>query len=202
MHKIVLLCLMVSVVGAQETRLSNLEQLQALGQQLLKDSLAIHPGKTDSAALILQANHEMSTKNWFVENMLVKWAREKGFEKIVRGDRETDRTLVYRLEYQPIALKVRYLDHSESFVNRHCSLAFYALLTDPGDAVLFSGTLADSVVDRVPKDAVNELENAELEFTIGTRATTASWLSKSFEPFLVSSVTGIVIYLFYSFRSR
>jgi len=67
--------------------------------------------------------------------------------------------------------------------------------------VSFQKIFAESAADTLAKKNLPHLEDQRLPFTIGRRENreeNSGWL----EPILITSATGVVIYLFYSLRSR
>jgi hypothetical protein len=67
--------------------------------------------------------------------------------------------------------------------------------------VRFQKIFSESAADTLAKNYLPRLEEQNLPFTIGRRENreeNSGWL----EPILITSATGVVIYLFYSLRSR
>ena len=77
----------------------------------------------------------------------------------------------------------------------------FRILGEPEGRVLWSGTLEKHLVDTVDQETIPSLEDEHMRFTQGSYVQ-ADKEAGILQPILVATVTGVVVYLFYAFRSR
>ncbi len=83
---------------------------------------------------------------------------------------------------------------------REVRVGFHLQIISPEQKIVYSGQVERDFVDRISPGEVDRVENPELPFTVGTKATSA-FINKIVEPVLISGATLTVIYLFYILRS-
>jgi len=96
--------------------------------------------------------------------------------------------------------KIRYEKAKKKTFKRKSSIDLFIKIVSPDQEILLSQTAQHAVQDTIKKSDINRVENPRLEFTVGNRPTSL-WLN-IVEPVAVSLVTGMIIYSFYTFRSR
>ncbi len=198
---ILLLFFANSYIASARNLKTNIDLLSELYFQLIQGML-YGEKIPDSSQIVIQP-FESSASNWLIENEIIKWAKEVGFEKCVVGkSAEDDKSkLDYLLQYKILSLSVEYGDglNSEE-IGRTLKAEIYLRLLAPSRQVLFSGVRKKTLHDEILKKDIQHVENEKYLFTIGEKK--QSFLSKALEPAIVSLVTGGIIYMFYSYRSQ
>ncbi len=82
---------------------------------------------------------------------------------------------------------------------RYIYLDYYIKLTQSDNKVLLSEQYTNTYQDTIKSDQINQLQDINYPFTIGKKQ---SKIKNIFEPLLIMSVTGTIIYIFYAFRSK
>jgi len=195
----------------------------SIGQNQVADNLTIFSNLISNAILKI-ANEldfesdckiflkDLKAKNdteWLFQKELFQILNQKGISQyyLFPADEEYnfDENLCnIVIILRPIKLSVDYrskLNAKESdVITRHIKVDFFSQVQKK-DTVIYSNTFQERFFDEISKKVIPTLENKNYKFTCGP-PTPANFLNKFFEPLITIAVTGIIIYMFYSFRSK
>jgi hypothetical protein len=177
-------------------------KLVAGNPDILKGAICIHnrgPG------------HEA---DWLFETRLIKYLKSVGVNDIFIPDNsqtcsslDEGRGTLHEVDYQVHDIRIGYSREKASIAaelrhrrNVAMTVAF-RVLAQPDGKVLWSDELKQQSVDLVSTQAIKALEEETVDFTHG-HFVEQEESTGVLQPLLVTTVTGIVIYLFYAFRSR
>ncbi len=179
---------------------TNVEQYGTLYQQVF-DHVFSPVNIQTSIPIVL--NRMVSTPStWIMEQHLHRWIQEKGCNQIFTS-RPDSISSYYQIDYQPVSNQVHYKVHpadSDSLL-RTLWVKCYLRLTHPDNRLIVSTTQVDSITDIIGPDELERIENSQLPYTQGEKPENRNW-RRFVEPTIVSVITGVVIYSFYSLRSR
>ena len=113
---------------------------------------------------------------------------------------------MYRLKLQNMGAQIFYRPIKKNWLLRNSRyerniatvLSFYIIEND--ESIIYSFSKTDHMADSLKSSQLAEIENSFYEFTRGERME-SGWISKFFEPALITITTIGIIYLFYSLRS-
>ncbi len=197
--------LLLVVDLSAQTPPSNLQLLGCIVDSLL-DSISVRL-EADSSDLYLHRLDRDNKLNWFFETRLVDKFSTPERSVYLDGGKQTSEPnrakIRFDVEYRPVLAMVGYQEllHGKT-IQRIGRIEFFLLMTEgPAKRLLWSGTLSASRQDVINRDAVKLAENRNVDFSVG-QAVNEDKSVKLFPPLLVSGVAGLIVYLFYSIRSR
>jgi len=195
------LLFLILPIGALAQTETNLEQFESLADSLLEGRLGqLAPSFGFAMVCSLTPEHRL---NWFFQKEIAAAFSASRPVYLACDIRDTTAEQAgVRVGYRPLKLSVKYADLSDEIVERTFELAvFLQLLAVPENHMIWQGEVAGSKSDRVARKLLDKLENKEISFTVG-RQGRRKGASRFFAPLIVSSTAGIIVYLFYSLRSR
>ena len=186
--------------AAETSRKNNLDVLQECYGRLIRTILP--DSQVNGAQPVLIKSQTDGSVNWLIEAQLFQWAKTNGFLSVYRFDAAGPRAAGphYSLEYRPLGGAVRYEKATDSHVARTIQASLYILFTDPEKRIVASQSSSLSLQDTVLVKDLKTIEDVQYDFTRGDRS--RSLFSIVLEPLLLTAVTGLVVYFFYSFRSK
>ena len=189
----VLSCVISKTDGYAETK-TNLDILEQLYLSLFGESL---PAFTEDDSLCVIERPESAIDYvWLIEEQLYKSLREAGVRKIYSN---TTIDNAMRVSYFPVSMTILYNEFKKKRFERTIQIQIKWHITNSQDQILSSDMLEKTFQDTVVTK-IKDIENIHYPFTSGTRK--KSVLGALFEPAFVTLLTGLVIYLFYSYRSQ
>ncbi len=194
--------------------LNNLEFLTILADSLLEQVTEEVFEKLQNKISIksLEVNTEV---DWFIENQLVKALQNRGFDTIYLKHKEEDINSSGNVEishslfeFKVLNLSIDYSENTDNglsksgYAVRKGNIRFLLrVVQQPSGEFLWNGILAESKHDWILTDQIKAVENQNVAFTKGDFKINSGKI-KILEPVLISGVTGIIVFLFYSLRSR
>jgi len=193
------------LVAAAQTPLDNLQVLLQLFDRASAQA-AEQASRHNISALAVPMPASGKPEERFFYNRLITGFREKARVAILTEPLDSLNTVVlnYRLErceiiYQPLARRGFWRGQKfQRVAEVRVELGAQQRSTRQ---IFFQNVLRESQSDTLAENVLPRLEDASLPFTIGKRERGAEgrrWL----EPALITSATGVVVYLFYSLRSK
>jgi hypothetical protein len=152
-------------------------------------------GISDSSCTIKQPEIAFDY-NWLIEKQIVEYLQSKVEQVYVMTSSEKTMTL----SYKPVSQHIEYQKIKKKTFERHIDSQIYFRLVDANNVVLKDSIFTKAFVDTVTAGDLDRVENSAYSFTNGTRKQTL--LGLVYEPLIVTAVTGLIIYLFYSYRSQ
>jgi hypothetical protein len=192
---------------------TNLELLGELTDSLLIDiSRAVIPDDYEQG-LIKSLNHEHDA-DWFLESRLLRFLRNIGFDSLYVGDDKPDVSFdstgskkLLLWQYKIVDIGIDYTPRRSEGAgneryNRIARIELFSLITQqPSGKVLWNGMAEKVFEDVLPVNSLEEVENDNLIFTKGQTLQTVD-SGNLMKPVFIVAITGVVVYLFYAFRSR
>jgi len=138
-----------------------------------------------------------------VDQRLSEWALAAGSKtvRIVEPGKSGDANAI-QLRYSVLAVGSDYTPiYRPDSLRRTVSMTIQFTLLNPDQEIAWAKTISDSLLDSIDADALKQLEECDLPATVGIGPKkTQKW--KWLEPALVTAVSAMVVYLFYSYRSN
>lgn len=178
--------------------LSNLSLLQSLYEELLNDVLA-EIDLVDSVAVIKkpQVRNEY---NWLIESAIFQQLQERGLEHIyINPDTVIEKRFV-EFGYQSLQQAIDYKKLKSKKIQRQINAKMNVTVLSQSGEIFASQVEQKTKTDTLSKADFSHIENKNYAFTRGEKKQTL--LGKVKEPVIVSIITGFIIYLFYSYRSK
>jgi len=135
--------------------------------------------------------------NWLIEKESIAWLNNLGYDQVYQG--EARDVTGHFIEIRPLRHAVFYRELGGE-LERSVSAEIYLKWLSPQREILYTQTLADTLSDTIGRDRVERIENENYPFTKGEIP--RRFFNRYGEPLVVSLITGSMIYLFYSFRSK
>lgn len=132
------------------------------------------------------------------ERQLIETLNRHGIERVFESRTLPDSLASVTLNV--LQQKIQYEKADNKTFKRKSTINLFIKIVSPYREILLSQTAQYAVQDTIKKSDIKRVENPRLDFTVGDRPTSL-WL-KVVEPVAVSLVTGMIIYSFYTFRSR
>lgn len=191
---------------------TNFEFLTSLADSLLESATKEYVSDVEKRAIVrsLDVNDKA---NWFIENRLVEVLKRNGVRTIylalendVQPEIEPD-SLVSILEFKLLHLKIEYHEltkqqNSGEKIQRVGKAGlFLRIINKPSGKILWSDNLEGTKSDWIPINNKSIVENKEIHFTKGKTIRKSNSI-KLVQPLIISSAAGVIVYLFYSLRSR
>lgn len=187
-------CIILQACGWSETK-TNLEVLEEQYYSLFSGLLSAHCF-ADSQCVVEQLKNDTEYL-WLINSQLYRCLKEAGVRHIF-AEKQSDQTI--RVSYKSIAQTITYQQISKKQLKRNIDIQILLQITDASNNMAAHEVVKKNYEDIVAKNRVHALENRNFPFTIGTQK--RSWLFAIYEPAIVTSITGMIIYLFYSYRSQ
>ena len=176
---------------------SNLEKLETLYQSLLDSLLSRYPVSDTSA--VIRTIGAVQPVNWLIDKEINSALRKHGALNVL------DSTVVEsskraQIEYQSLACDISYTKMDKNNLRREVAIQLYLKYVASNSSVLFVDSFKRTEADTVRRKKIDQLENINLPFTQGKRS--ESLVSRLAEPVAASLLTGMIILLFYFYRSH
>ncbi|MDZ7262519.1 MAG: hypothetical protein ONB05_10495 [candidate division KSB1 bacterium] len=196
--------------GGEKLYPSNFSVLKEIAQitiqRILKEA-ALEPNQS----IVIKKSTTEEAQGWFIETQFIEVLRGGGFVSIsLIANQEEARIDSSRwvLEYKIIELGIKYLNPQRWRIFGKANLQRQSVINlsvriynERTGEVRWAGDLREEKTDEVPGRLINELENPAFPFTCSRIPAETGW-GRILEPVLILGVTGGVIYLFYSFKSK
>jgi len=197
-----------SDVAAQQT--TNYQLLVALTDSLLHNFVVENIAELEGDIVIRSLDSD-GQENWFFEDRVIQQLQHTG--KTVYVERQNASPLVkvngnwtWSLEYKILHLGIRYEDVGDTgdtaLVGRIGRAGFtLRVIAERSGKVEWSGELKGEKKDHVTNKNRVELEDETIHFTVGKGIAPQRRLGL-FKPLLISGAAGVIVFLFFSLRSR
>ena len=154
-----------------------------------------------SASFLIRSQSQQQTGKWLVENWLIKSLYERDIKRIYLEKQESATS--YIIEFQIYGLGVNYLaTDKNNFIERRfkLNLVIRAIESSSGQ-VKFYQEFKKQYADSVNILNIRELEQSDYPFTHDDLPKNRG-LKRFIEPFIVTTATASIIYLFFRLRSN
>lgn len=200
-----MLFILVPLFAAAQTPIDNLQRCLRLF-----DRIASHAGEQiardgETVAFVRPPSHDQPEWRFFFSRLVTVLNDSLAIPVFVEPN---DSSAILELTYQLHRCELVYRPLPRKFFLRHGKLERVAsVLVELGARDLRSGQIRfqkiwqETATDTLEQRFLSRLEDPKLPFTVGRWEKEGggfSWL----EPALITAVTGTIIYLFYSLRSR
>jgi len=203
-------CPSFETVTAQD--LTNYQLLAALTDSLIEDAVSKIAVPLPRQAVV-KSLQEVEGVEWFLQSRLVEVLRNQKVEYIylVHSDRDSavgkdhDAEAIWIYEFKVSTIGIAYFKAATKngeTISRQGRVEFLLrIINKLSGEVVFSQTLVGSKLDWIPIARVASLENPQVGFTRGEMKLPPN-KNRLIQPLLITTVTGVIAYLFYSLRSR
>ena len=203
----------IVIQGKDDIPDDNLTIFDRLTEQILDQALTNVDLEQYSKVLIKSTDPE-NKNNWYFENRLIKVLNKIDFNSITLYREEfykdtitvnnSTPTLVF--EFKIIHLDVKYLSENNFWKNklieRHIKVGLWINIYGYSDGLVYwAGNIGKNHSDNIKADQITTLQNPNIIFTQAANPPLPGF-KKFFEPIFIMGLTGLTIYLFYSFRSK
>jgi len=154
---------------------------------------------SDSVAT-LQAAGIDGGYNWLLEAQILEALRSNGIQKTILHSKANIKDSLVEITYRPIKQNIIYKKFDSKRIARTVSVELHLRVTSENCELLLSKIFKAAGADTLHRNKIGLIENSNLEFTHGYMK--KSLASRMVQPVVVSLVTGFIIYLFYSYRSK
>ena len=168
---------------------TNLEVLEQLYFEIFDEFLVSSIDSDTSCVIVRPAN--APDYAWMIEAQLYKSLQHVYMNEAVDKPQ--------KVNYQPIMQAISYDKIKKKQLERTVNVKIFCQIVNPQNKVVFSDVLAKSYIDSIYAKS-KQLESVQYPFTVGQQK--KSLLAIFYEPVLVTAIAGVVIYLFYSYRSQ
>lgn len=193
--KIFLILLFGFQVYGQSDLSTNLDIYKSLYRDIIESFLDELPGSEQSISLV--ALDPSFKENWIIEQQWIKALQDQQYN-VFSGDsvKDNNRSLLY---FRPVKQKVTYKNDGK-YIRRNVFVDCYVKCTASKRRVLFSRSLHKSMSDKISRKDLSLIENPLIASTHAEKPVSRwkQWI----EPLIVSVVSGTIITLFYSYRSK
>ena len=159
---------------------------------------------------IFLQNIDLKDKNgWFIENWYIKSLQKRECNSIATPNDsgvKTDQNSII-IEYKIIELNVNYLSNDTFWksnpVQRKFEIKLWSKFTrlNNNGQLIWMGECADTYSGYVDRDVIPELQNTHIPFTKAP-VPQFNGYTKFLEPAFIMGISGVIIYMFYAFRSK
>lgn len=174
----------------------NLGQLEVLYQSLLDSLLSRHP--VSDTIVVISPSGTVQPINWLIDKEINQALRKHGAINVF-DSAAGQSPMSARMEYQSLVCDIRYEKVDKIITRRKVSVQLYLKYVAANGSVPFADIFQRIKTDNVRKK-IDQLENINLPFTQGEHA--SSLVSRLAEPLAASLLTGMIILLFYFYRSH
>jgi len=203
---VALVCMTSFIGPAAAQAPDNLQLLTALADSLIGQEVAPFLSSVEGAVLV-NALDRVNPHNWFVESRLISVLRRHGVSSIYLNPETLpsgDGGAYHTLEYKLLDMVVEYFEPGAGSVKglRRAKLGFYVrVVRKPSGKVIKDGYVRGHKSDRISKAERALFANGDIPLRAGkTEPKTSN--TGYFQPALVVGVSGLIVYLFFSQRSR
>jgi hypothetical protein len=175
----------------------NLEQLEILYLSLLDSLLSRFP--VSDTSVVIYPIGAAQPVNWLIDKEINTALRKHGVMN-VQDSAAVSEFKSARIEYQSLACDIRYIRMDKKNARREADIHLYLKYIDSNSSVLFADFYRRTEADTVRRNKIDHLENLHLPFTQGKHLTSS--LARLAEPLAASFLTGMIILLFYFYRSH
>lgn len=183
---------------------SNFQFIVSLTDSLLNSALS--EVSVEQAGQVGIKSLENDNKlNWFFEDRLVELLRRRGVVSIYLNNESPINSPILIFEYNALEIDFKYDKPNSALqdslkVKRIADVGFFITITDQatGD-VLLSKRFEATKIGWFQLNRSGEQTNDNIHFFQGS---SKSSKKNIIQPILITSVTGIIVYLFYALRSR
>ena len=186
------------LASVQDEPQTNLDVLESIYASLFRNAIA-HLSLIDSAVSV-RVNGVDGGYNWLLEAKLLDALRSSGIQKTILHSLPNVCDSLEEIACQPISKKIVYSKVDSKIITRTIKVELHVRVKNNHDELLFSKILTETRADTLPRRKISTIENPDLDFTHGEMK--ESFWSKTAQPIVVSLITGFIIYLFYSYRSK
>ena len=194
------LFVLVFVMGAKEAACEN-TNLEVLG--LLYRSAADEFIQTVTCSDSLIALKSLSPDlpyNWLIKTSIFK-VFNSSCDSNLFEENGPDSTIRHAtLEYKSVDQKIEYRKVAKTKFARECRISVYFRFIDSSKRIIENEIIHKVHADTIKKRDIAKIENMTQPFTSGEKKN--SFPIGIIEPVMISLLTGLVIYLFYSYRSQ
>jgi hypothetical protein len=190
--------------------LTNYQLLAALTDSLLVDAISKVVVSLPRHAVV-KSLQEAEGVDWFLQSRLVKALEDRKVEYVYLLHSNHDSLNVgdnaeatWGYEFKVLTIGVSYFKIAKNMetITRQGRVEFLLrIINKLSGEIVFSRTLTGTKSDWIPIANVAAVENAQLGFTRGEMKSPPS-KNRLIQPILITTVTGVIAYLFYSLRSR
>ena len=195
----------------QEIVPNNLTILSKLIQQAVNDVVEqINIDQVNRIILLIpESNH---AADWLIEKGLIDVFNQKGISDIYIKPRgvpvnidNTERAFI--ISYRPIKVSIAYSSKknkeskNHDVLERTATIEIYIQVINKDEKLILSETVRKVNLDRIKKEQKSSVENAHYPFTSGG-SIESSFISQFIEPVVGICVSGAILYMFYTFRSK
>lgn len=210
LHKSILLLLIVPIVLTAGEPQSNIVIFNKLADDIFNRFIA-KTGIDSNVNVILQNSEPAADGDWFIEQLFISKLNKQHIDSIVvlphkvEIDTIGQRHAVF-IKYKIAELAVRYISHDSFWtrkpIDRRIDVNIRTRVTRLSDGLLIhGGFFPASYSDKINWQDISKIENPRLAFTTAPKPA-YSGFKKYINPIFIMGVSGIIIYLFYSFRSN
>lgn len=190
---------------------SNLKFLENLTDSLLQDVFS-QSFENKPIRFAIRNFGAADEQSWFFENQIIEALKKEGTSVFfVPEDDHAGASLseenVIIVEYRSLDIGIEYgpeikKNQSPMLIQRNGKVGFsLRIISRPEGKILWNGSKSGTKFDWISLDSINEVENENISFVKG-RQIKDSEASSLLQPILISVVSGVIVYLFYSLRSR
>lgn len=161
-----------------------------------------------SSAVRIQSLQPDEEAGWFFAEGLENVLRDLGAESIyLDGVGPAGQESSLLIDFKILRVGIRYLEtpeigNDDELRERMGHVALFLRISEqPSGKLLWSGEVSRDSSDTIRLAQLKVLENANIPFTVG-QGTKNGDGSNLLEPVLITGITGTIIFLFYSLRSR
>ncbi len=197
----------IPLYGNDSAPIDNLAVLNRLTGEITHQ--AIDSAHFDvNATILIRTVGEDLTQGWYIENQILQQLLEMGCDTVliyrneVPERREADIVFEFSIRHLGVEYKGEGSFWKTKSVIRNIVAELWMQIYDGKNGrVLWSGALRREFTDRIKPDQLKSLENPYLSFT-SAPAPPPVHFKKIVEPTFIIGVTGTIVYLFYSLRSK
>ncbi len=139
---------------------------------------------------------------WIFEEQISRFVNEKSIAAVYNFPKTDSMQSALLLDIKLQKSKIEYKSYSflpKDKILRSIYLDYYINLTQSNNKVILSEQYTNTFQDTIKTDQINQLQDINYPFTVGKKQ---SKIKNIFEPLLIMSVTGTIVYIFYAFRSK
>ncbi len=183
----------------------NIELLTQLADSLISSFVSEQLAKPPSLCIVQPANSE-SSHNWFTQERLIYVLGMAGKKVFLSGPdvAKPDSQDGFLIEFVTRELAILYGEprQGSAALTRTAKVGLSLLLLNRRNGeVLWHGALTGKKTDNVQSNQLPAIEDESIAFTRGVKSVPSNSV-KLAQPLAVSVAAGVVIFLFYSLRSR
>jgi hypothetical protein len=176
---------------------SNLEKLETLYHSLLDSLLSRYP--VSDTSVVIRSIGAVQPVNWLIDKEINSALRKHGVLNVFDST-AVESSKSARIEYQSLTCDISYTKIDKNNLRREVAIQLYLKYVACNSSVLFVDSFKRTEADTVRRKNIDQLENSNLPFTQGKRS--ESMVSRLAEPAAASLLTGMIILLFYFYRSH